>query len=511
MKIYQQKKGWKITLFVIAIFIVTGTFVYINIFLQKLTRAEKEKIEIWAEAIGRKAHLVKYTEQLFANLQEQEQKNMELWVEATQRSFLADFEDPNITFYNKIIRYNDNIPVIVTYENKKIKIKKNVSKEFDEVDTLTDEWAEKFTQYPPLKLNYYADMVDYVYYQNSTLYTQLKSTMEDLVESFLTEVVDNSTSNEIIVTDSTRNNILAFGGDIDTNLINSDVKLDSLLKVMAFDNQPIAVEISNYGKTYIYYKDSYLLFQMRYFPIILVSIIFIFLLVTYILFSFSRKAEQNFVWAGMAKETAHQLGTPLSSLMGWIEMLKMKEEDLPPSESNSEALVEMEKDINRLTLVSERFSKIGSQPEMKPENLEEIVDNLIQYMKRRTSTKIEWSKSVNIEGDEVILPLNRHVFVWVLENLCKNAVDAMEGKGKVNISLIQFGQDVYLDISDTGKGMHKSQFKTIFKPGFTTKTRGWGLGLSLAKRIIENYHNGKISVKSSIIGAGTTFRIHLTK
>ena len=169
----------------------------------------------------------------------------------------------------------------------------------------------------------------------------------------------------------------------------------------------------------------------------------------------------------------------------------------------------MEKDINRLKLVSERFSKIGSQPEMKIENMVEIIDNLMAYMQRRTSSKIEWVKTLDTETEDVMLPLNRHVFVWVLENLCKNAVDAMEGSGKVEISLIQHNKDIFLDISDTGKGLPKGAFKNIFKPGFTTKNRGWGLGLSLAKRIIENYHNGKIFVKHSVVGAGTTFRIHL--
>jgi signal transduction histidine kinase len=510
MKIYTQKRGWKIALFVIAIFIVTGTFVYINVFLQKLARDEKEKVEIWAKAISRQAHLVSYQEQLFKSLQEEQKKNMEVWAKATKLMVLADYDDPNITFFSEIISNNNSIPVIVTDAHRKVKVTKNLSPEFENIDTLTDEVIERFTDYDPMALNYYADIVDYVFYGNSTLYTQLKITLDDLVESFLNEVVNNSLSNEIIITDSTHTKVIAFGGNIDSSVVQSPTRLDSTLRVMSYDNKPIVVDISNYGTSYIHYNDSYLLVQMRYFPIILVIIITVFLIVTYILFSLSRKAEQNMVWAGMAKETAHQLGTPLSSLMGWIDLLKMQDEGRAYEDSNAEALGEMEKDISRLKLVSERFSKIGSQPEMKIENLVELIHGLVAYMKRRTSSKIDWVINLDTETDDVMIPLNRHVFVWVLENLCKNAVDAMEGgAGKIEISLTQSHKDIFLDISDTGKGLPKGAHKTVFKPGFTTKSRGWGLGLSLAKRIIENYHNGRIFVKQSVPGEGTTFRIHL--
>ena len=241
---------------------------------------------------------------------------------------------------------------------------------------------------------------------------------------------------------------------------------------------------------------------MRYYPIIQFVVFALFLLIAYLLFSYARRSEQNQVWAGMAKETAHQLGTPLSSLMGWIELLKMQEEPFVGTH-------EMEKDIERLQIVTDRFSKIGSVPVPEPTNINYLIRDTMDYLQKRFSKKFEFE--INLPEEELTMPVIPSLFRWVLENLTKNSVDAMGDHGKITLNLIDDGDHIHIDLSDTGKGIPKSQIKQVFNPGYTSKKRGWGLGLSLAKRIIEDYHKGKIYVKSSVVGEGTTFRITLKK
>jgi signal transduction histidine kinase len=260
-------------------------------------------------------------------------------------------------------------------------------------------------------------------------------------------------------------------------------------------------EVENYG--YVYYKNSFLLTQLIYYPFIQLSVIAVFAFISYLAFNYSKVAEQNQVWVGLAKETAHQLGTPLSSLMAWAEVLR---DD--PNLKNKEIVDELEKDIRKLTIVTERFSSIGSVPALKPENVVALVNNVVHYLRPRVSSKIKievFSLSENIQAN-VHAPL----FEWVLENLCKNAVDAIGATGTIAIKILRGSESkVYIDVSDTGKGIARSKIPMVFKPGFTTKKRGWGLGLALAKRIIENYHKGRIFVKSSEENQGTTFRIAL--
>lgn len=256
---------------------------------------------------------------------------------------------------------------------------------------------------------------------------------------------------------------------------------------------------------YLYYENSFLLTQLTYYPFIQLSVIAIFGFIAYLGFSYSRTAEQNRVWVGMAKETAHQLGTPISSLIAWVEYLKTDERL-----QNHEVLTELNKDIEKLELITERFSSIGSIPVLNDENVIVIVRRVVDYLKSRISSKVE----INVTAleDEIFAQLNPPLFEWVVENIIKNAVDAMSGDGSITINIIP-GSDykVFVDISDTGKGIPASKMKTVFNPGFTTKKRGWGLGLALAERIVENYHKGKIFVKSSEIDRGTTFRIVLNR
>ncbi len=249
----------------------------------------------------------------------------------------------------------------------------------------------------------------------------------------------------------------------------------------------------------LYYGNSSLLTKLTYYPLVLVLIFLLFAAVIYQYYHTGKISDENRLWSGLAKETAHQIGTPLSSLMGWVEILKLENNpDLP--------VEEIEKDIQRLNIISQRFSKIGSYPKLEPQNIADITRKSLQYLKDRISKLIDIEL---ITPDELIVLLNEDLYSWVIENLIKNAIDAMDGKGKITIEISRKGKDVFVDISDTGRGIATSKFKKIFLPGYTTKKRGWGLGLSLAKRIIEQYHKGKIFVKKSKQGEGTTFRIEL--
>lgn len=293
--------------------------------------------------------------------------------------------------------------------------------------------------------------------------------------------------------------------NLDTIKINSRGQeyLTLQLEKMKQEHEPIEISLSEGQKQYIYYKDSTLLTQLLYYPYVQLGVICLFIFVAYLAFSTSRKSEQNQVWVGMSKETAHQLGTPISSLLAWVEMLKLKGVD-------KTLIEEVEKDVNRLQTITERFSKIGSTPVLNKENIAEVLNRAIGYLKGRTSRKVKYILNYTSE-EEILIPLNIALFEWVIENLCKNAIDAMNGIGMIEITVKDDIQVVYIDVRDTGKGIPKSKYKTVFQPGFTTKTRGWGLGLSLTKRIIEINHGGKIFVKSSELNKGTTFRIVLRK
>lgn len=283
------------------------------------------------------------------------------------------------------------------------------------------------------------------------------------------------------------------------------VLLQSKLKeILAENNKPIEMDMG-FQKEYIYYGNSKLLKLLRYYPLSQLLVVLIIGFLGYIFFSYSRRAEQNRVWVGLAKETAHQLGTPLSSLTAWVEILRNE-----PT-INPDIVIELSKDIQRLETITTRFSNIGSMPILKEEDLEEVINSFIGYLKIRISTK------VHIEIKSALLPnqvanLNKYLFEWVIENICKNAVDAMSGTGDMVIYLHEGkNNQIYIDIRDTGKGIPTANLSKIFSPGFSTKKRGWGLGLTLAKRIVENYHEGKLSIKSSELTKGTTFRISLPK
>jgi two-component sensor histidine kinase len=348
-------------------------------------------------------------------------------------------------------------------------------------------------------------------FANTLEYTSDIDNSENITFIFQ-EIVTPNNSIPVIVVDANGNPSIFRNIDVDSSK-NDEAAMQKILKkelkIMEQEYKPIAIsgadpsEASSYQ--YIYYRNSDLIYRLRYYPYIQLSIIAAFVFFGYVSFSYSRKAEQNQVWVGLAKETAHQLGTPLSSLMAWLEIMKI-DDDI----KDKEVTKELEKDISKLELITSRFSSIGSIPVLRDENISKLIQSTVSYLQKRTSKKI----FINFvcKDDLVTAEINKPLFDWVIENLCKNAIDAMSGEGEITITLKEgkYG-DALIDISDTGKGIPSSKIKEIFQPGFSTKKRGWGLGLTLAKRIIENYHNGKITVKDSVVNKGTTFRIILKR
>lgn len=502
MNIYTRKQHWKIYLLGFAAIIVGLSIYYTNIIVKKIENDEIQKVKIWADAVQNRANLVRVTEDFFAEMREEERKRVELWALAIRR-FIED-EQGDISFYARIIEENNTIPVIVVNSENIIVTHRNLREDHSlpplqlEGTPFTNELREQFAVYDPIPI-VYANQTDYLYYQDSWLFTKMKEVTDDLIDSFLSEVVINSANVPVIITDSLQSTIIA-SGNIDNEQLSDSTSIQTVINEMADENPPLVINLPVHGKCHVFYTHSFLLTQLRYYPVAQFIAIGIFLLVSYILFSTARKAEQNQVWVGMSKETAHQLGTPISSLIAWVELLKIKGID-------DNTVNEIQKDISRLENITERFSKIGSPPKLTPYPVVKVVQDAVDYMKTRTSNKVFFKFKHNIDEDYHI-NLNPNLFGWVLENISKNAVDAMSGDGLITFEIIKNTTNLYLDITDTGKGIPKSNFKSVFKPGFTSKKRGWGLGLSLSKRIIENYHNGKIFVKNSS-PQGTTFRIVL--
>ena len=386
------------------------------------------------------------TSRLVKELKNEERKKIETWAQATKQLVSASRQG-DFSLAIKVVSENKNIPVILV----------------DECDSILETRNIKFfTKNDSLILNDYKKIKD--------------------------EVIKNS-NDSLIITKAKKlqNKYRTF--------------LRSALKEMRNgDDKPIEINFIG-DKQWIYYSDSELLNNLRYYPIYQLFFITIFILIGYMVFSSARKSEQNQVWAGMAKETAHQIATPLSSLMAWIELIK--------SQDNNDMVFEMKKDLNRLETIADRFSKIGSKPKLEQYDVVEIIYKSVKYLKSRLSENTEFL--VQKIETPLFAKVNKTLLEWVIENICKNAVDAMQGKGKINISFIERKNEVEIIIKDTGKGIDRMMFNDVFKPGVTTKTRGWGLGLSLSKRIIKDYHKGKLYILQSAIKEGTSFAISLPK
>lgn len=330
---------------------------------------------------------------------------------------------------------------------------------------------------------------------------------------YLLSIIQRNTSIPVLVEDGEgnilnhRNFDLPVKGE-DEVLIFSDLSqenknyLNKKLSKLRNSSNKIIIDIDAETRQYIYYEDSIVLTRLSYYPYIQLGVMIVIALIVFSAIIYTKRAEQNRVWVGLSKETAHQLGTPISSLMAWTQLLESYGTD-------REVVAEIDKDVHRLSVIADRFSKIGSRPELQLEYLNDIVSRSLDYMKSRVSEKVSIIMNLSVDDHGVMLSVP--LFEWVMENLTKNAVDAMDGAGKITITTLVEKERIAIEVSDTGKGISRKNFKNVFNPGFTTKKRGWGLGLTLVKRIIEEYHNGKIFIKDSELGCGTTFRIELPK
>ena len=470
---------WKWLLFVSAAAIFTFIIIYSNKLIRKIADEERQRIEIWAGAITYKTQIINETERFFDSIRIEEGNQASIFAMAVKKVAEASlFED--ITFYQDIISTNKTVPTIIA----------GVS-----------ELGDAIHDFDSLKLPYYKRDYVMVYYKNSHIYGDFREMIDNLLESFFEETVINSASVPVIITDSTQINVIA-AGNIDSTIINAPFKVNARLEEMREENEPIVLDWLDHGKCYVFYEESSVLKQLRLFPYIQYGIVFVFVLIAYLLFSVTRRSEENRVWVGMSKETAHQLGTPISSLMAWTELLK----EMPVDQSIPQ---EIGKDVHRLETIAQRFSKIGSVPVLEETDIVPIIEDFTSYLQTRISSMV----SIHFEKPDhpVVVPLNKQLFEWVIENLCKNSADAMNGKGDITVTITEEKNRVFVDVTDTGKGIPPKMQRRIFSPGYTSKSRGWGLGLTLAKRIINNYHKGKLFVKSSVIDQGTTMRIQLRK
>ena len=331
---------------------------------------------------------------------------------------------------------------------------------------------------------------------------QKETSLDSSVQELLLTILKENDQLPVIVTDASKQPILGEGTvrNIPENIVADSAKLKQLIVTMESRYQPFKIDIANGEKQLVFYDNSPLLNNLQYYPYFLGLFILAYVFFSIWFLRTIKKTDESLLWAGLAKETAHQIGTPLSSMIGWIEILRMENE-------KSEGVREIEKDISRLTTISERFSKIGSVPELNDLNLNETIEQNYDYLKPRSSRKVDFE--LQLPKAPILIPHNRILVSWVIENLVKNAVDAMRGAGRLTIRVFESNSTINIDIKDTGTGMTHAQARNAFKPGYSTKKRGWGLGLSLAKRVVKDYHNGDIKIAQTEVGKGTTFRIVL--
>ncbi len=459
----------------------------------QVRQSEEAKVRLWASAIGQRNQMAAATAHFFQQATLDEHRKMQLYTD-----ILQSFNDPDLGMdlkfslaYVNYIVDSSHTPIIIT-------------KSRDSVITVPQELAgqklegrllEEYSQNPPFSYRIWG-MPMTLYYKESEYYTQLREVLAGFTMSFLTDITQNSVLVPVVIVDSSRTTVLAHGNIDSAAVAHLDLE-------KGFNDEPIEITMPDGRTAYVYYSSTPLLRSLRWMPLFYFFIAIVLLVVSYNLFRTARTAEQNRIWVGLAKETAHQLGTPLSSLSGWVEYLRGKE-------LTDQYAAEVEKDIKRLDTITHRFSKIGSVPELKDEDVREATMAAVEYLQSRAPRRVKFNVTFP-DGESFVTPLNSYLFQWVVENLCKNAIDATEGEGVISIVGSQDARRIYIDISDNGRGMSPSVQKRIFDSGFTTKTRGWGLGLPLARRIVNQYHRGRLYLKYSVPGQGSCFRIELRK
>ena len=528
MNLYHRKQRWKIALLGVAVLLIGASIWFSLSIVDKVQLREVERVHQWADNIKRKSELVNLTNRSFDHLsaaleviKERDQHAVEIWAMVLEE---ANKPLDDYLFVVRLLSEISTVPMIVTdMENnvmdsynmaaldsaisRDLRVKYgNISKPFrDSVfragkrDSLVSFIPRWEANHPPIIMDLYWGEQQKVFYFDSVFYytqelNELKYLRDSLLDAFSRELVTNNYLVPVVFINSDSREIIS------TNMP-AFLKQDGPVQPSQLTiSDSITVDLGAGRKGVIYFEHFPELIQMKYFPFVQFFIIGLFLLIAYLVFSTFRKAEQDQVWVGMAKETAHQLGTPISSLMAWNELLAAQGID-------HTITTEIDKDIDRLNTVTNRFSKIGSDAALEEVVLADVVQKAVSYLVPRISSKIEFTFRSEADGMKALV--NPALIEWVVENIVKNAVDAIEGNGKVEVFVHPYETELWIDITDNGKGIAPNKLKTVFRPGYTTKKRGWGLGLSLVKRIVEDFHKGKVFVLRSEIDKGTTFRVVL--
>jgi len=529
MNLYHKKQRWKIALLGVAVLLVAASLWFSFRIVDKVQQREVQRIEQWADAVKRKSQLVNLTNRAFEELgdalntlKDKDRQKVEMWSLA-----MEEINKPldDYSFVIEIIRENNSIPIIISDLNDEVISSYNLAsldtqivKFLDsnhpdlspsdrkaEMKTMKSDSLKVYMEFwqkehPPIEIDLFYGEKQRVYYFDSIYFktqqlTALEFSRDSLVSSFTDELIANEYLVPVMFIDQSNREVIATNMQ-DYDSTNATKIIDRLRNA----GDSIVVDLGSENKGVIYYEHSEEVTQMTYFPIIQFFIIGLFIFIAYIAFSTFRKAEQDQVWAGMAKETAHQLGTPISSLMAWNQLLETKGVDASITD-------EINKDIDRLNTVTNRFSKIGSEAVLEQGDIVASVKDMISYLQARISNKV--TITLDAKSEVLLARFNESLLQWAIENIAKNAVDAMESKGNLTLVLFQQEDEVIIDISDTGKGIAPNKLKSVFQPGYSTKKRGWGLGLSLVKRIIEDFHKGKVFVLKSEVDVGTTFRVKI--
>ena len=494
-----MKNRLKYILLALTILLALAALWQVQRIASEIRRDEEEKVRLWANAISQRSHMIEVSKQFFDQATLDEHRKMQLYTD-----ILQSFNDPDLStdlrfslaYVNYIVDSSRTPIIITTARDSIISVPQELAGR-----KLEGELLEEYSQNPPFTYTLWG-MPMTLYYKESQYYTQLRQLLDGFTRSFLMDITQNSVKAPVLVVDSASRRVLGYGNLSEKGKVQIGEVLSNSDQLSSY-NAPISLALPDGGCALVYYEDTLLLRSLRWLPLFYLLIAAALVLVSYHLFRTARSAEQNRIWVGLAKETDHQLGTPLSSLTGWVEYLRGKE--FTPQYAG-----EVEKDLQRLGTVAQRFSKIGSVPQLKEEDVKEATLAAVGYLQSRSPRRVRFNVAFP-EGETFLAPLEQYLFQWVIENLCKNAIDAMEGDGTITITASQDARKIYLDISDTGRGMSREVQRRIFDSGFTTKTRGWGLGLPLARRIVNQYHRGRLYLKYSVPGQGSCFRIVLRK
>lgn len=483
--------------------------VYAQVLVSRMARDERTRIQNWAFSTQRQADLAQRVRALYANMETEERQYAMVWsfvyeqVFSPEPSTLKEFEEL------RLILLRNNRPFILVDQRDTIIESHDPGIDIRFEPAFTRQLQEEYATYPPILID--AQGIVYkLYFKPSEVFFNIRDIFTSLDSSFSQETLKmvSAITVPVILTDAAQEVILAYANMDEQDFYSREALLETL-REMRRENEPIEMTLPGMGDEvyYVYFESSVFLRNLRYIALGLLFALLLAILGILSLLNFAKRMEQNQVWWGMSKETAHQLGTPLSSLLAWVDYYKMKDD----GSFSREDLAEIEKDVKRIELVTNRFSKIGSIPELNWENVVPLIYKTVDYLRGRSSSRVKYS--IGAGPDAVMMAqVNPPLLEWVLENLCKNALNAIEDKeGEIRIQVSESSEHVCIDVEDTGKGMSKSMASKIFEPGFTTKTRGWGVGLTLCKRIVEDYHGGKIFVKSSVPKVGSVFRVILNK